>query len=125
MTTGLSFAAWRDGDYVTLADLLRLLGETIRNYTWKAKIEEVAPHPKAEAFEAMLRNYALNTAELLAVADWDVQIIDGEVIGYADPEQTAAITIRAVDSTSWDILSPDPSILSTFANAYADALPIP
>jgi hypothetical protein len=119
----LTFAAWKDGHYVSLAELLEAFGDAIASYRWTIRIEEVAPHPKSTTFEKAAGNENLTTERLREIAAWDVQIIDGEIVGHAPAENAPVVILRAVDSTSWDVSATDDRVIRAIKSAYPDAQP--
>ncbi|MEZ4312249.1 MAG: hypothetical protein R3F14_29825 [Polyangiaceae bacterium] len=82
--------------------------------------------PRAEELESTHADKRLSTLELLHLVTPDVQIIDGEIVGYsATDEEVPVILFRAVDSTSWDVESDDSDVLALIRTTYPDARDIP
>ncbi|NOK39371.1 hypothetical protein HMI49_39995 [Corallococcus exercitus] len=121
MMTKISFQAWRSGHYVGLAELLGVLGPHALDLQWKLHLEEVAPHPKARALEAVAE--PLGTPALLQLLTPDVQIIDGEL--RASRAGAHVLVLRAVDGTSWDAESSDPELLGALRQRFPEAVDLP
>ncbi|MFY0573458.1 hypothetical protein ACN28S_03015 [Cystobacter fuscus] len=118
--------AWREGHYLNLDELLRVLEQFVMGFTWKLHPGEIAPGPSAERIESVDPEELMNTLDLLRLITPDVQIIDGEILGYAHPgQELPAVVLRAVDSTSWDIESEDEEVLSVIRKVFPDAMDIP
>ncbi|MFB7340222.1 hypothetical protein ACFCZ6_09190 [Streptomyces hydrogenans] len=128
----LTFAAWRDSaphapgaagrHYVTLAELLVRLGGHGLGLTWKALLFDEQPHP---AFARMVREATgagIPTLELLAMEAPHLQAVDADFEGYAGGE--LKVTLREFDSSSWDVRTTDPWILSELRRHYPDARPL-
>lgn len=82
------------------------LGWPAADLTWRCYSLEIGPGPATEPLEAAANSGdKLTLLELLHLATPNVQVIDGEVIGYAcqDGQLHPVVVLRAVDSTSWDL----------------------
>jgi hypothetical protein len=123
---GVTMKAWHDRHYVNLDELLRVVEPFIVGFTWKSRIEEVAPGPSAQRLEQLDPEQRLPTVELLRLFSPDAQVIDGEFLGYSAIEQkSSTLVLRAVDSTWWDIESENEELLALIRRTYPDARPIP
>lgn len=119
---GLTFPAWIGEHYVSLAELLLTLGRSILSCSWEARVDEIAPHPRANRIEAIVPSQRIGTMELLHLVTPDVQVIDGELRCLRDAgDHEPWISIRAVDSTSWDVESSNEEILEIIRNAFPAA----
>ena len=120
--SGISLRAHRGDAYLSLAELLFVLGRPILKLHWKARISEVSG---SEEIKARLTSVAeeewLGIFELLHLVTPDVQIVAGEVTGY-DASGERILNVRAVDSSWWDIETEDPDILDTISEVYPDAM---
>ena len=118
----LSIPAWRDGHYVSLAELLRVLGRLVSGLSWRVSIVEVAPDATAEELEAVSPSDTLDTSQLLHLSTPDVQIIDGMVSGFdAARLHAPVLVLRAVDSTSWDIEYENDEVTAVLRASYPEA----
>ncbi|APU16951.1 MULTISPECIES: hypothetical protein [Actinoalloteichus] len=115
----ITFAAWRDGRYVPLAELLVCLGDRGLALTWQLWIEEATAHPRLADLFAASGGPAIGTLELLALTAPDLQVIDGRFLGCLDGVPTIELT--AFDSTSWDVECTDERLLSRLRRRYPDA----
>jgi hypothetical protein len=123
---GVTFNAWREGQPVSLHDLMRVLEPFVRGLTWKLRLDEVAPGPWVERLEAIGPEERLTTSEVLRLVTPDVQLIDGALFGYGGPgQEPPSLVLRAVDSTSWDVESASEEVLALVRRAWPDALDIP
>jgi len=123
---GLTFKAWREDHYVSLSELLLVLGRDILEFNWRLQLDELAPHPMAKVLEEVAPEKLFETLDLLRLVTPDVQIVDGAVRGYigaSDP--SPVVVIRAVDSTSWDVESENSEIIAAIKRAYPDAAELP
>ena len=111
-----------------LRDLMRLLAPASLHSTWTITSTE-------EGFEAIgkggvrLEELAeidaqVSGGELLDLAEDTVQVIWGEFIGMAPgaPHQKW-VTMRAIDSSYWEIITSDEVVLEKVRTAYADVQP--
>jgi hypothetical protein len=120
--TGISLKAHRGGTYLSLAELLFVLGRPLLGLHWKARVSEASG---PEAVTARLTSVAeeewLGLFDLLPLVTPDVRIAAGEVTGY-DANGERILTVRAVDSSWWDIETEDPDLLETLSEVYPDAM---
>ncbi|RYZ91346.1 MAG: hypothetical protein EOP06_06980 [Proteobacteria bacterium] len=99
----LTFDAWRDGTYLPLTEILLVLGKYTIDLSWSLEIGDIAPEPGASALEARAKSgQPMSTVEMLDYFSPSLQIIDGTMEG-TDSKGNKVVTIKAVDSTSWDI----------------------
>jgi hypothetical protein len=115
--TVLTIPAWRSDRYRTLAELLLVLGTFVRQTTWTLSVEEAAPDDAGRYLENWDPAHKVSTFELLHLVTPEVQVIDGFFRGTGPSN----ITIRAVDSTSWDIDTSDAELLDLLLETYDDA----
>jgi predicted secreted protein len=117
----LSIPAWRGEHYVSLGELLQLLREVVSEYSWHLNVDEASPGPRQIDLHALRADTWLKTTDLLNLVSPDAQIIDGEAVGFSQPTDTVpTIVLRAVDSTSWDLESDDPSVIARVSAAFPD-----
>ncbi|QRP45154.1 hypothetical protein [Amycolatopsis sp. FDAARGOS 1241] len=119
----LTFAAWRDGRYVPLAELLVCLGGLGLDLRWQVQIDEAGPHPRYAELLETTPQARVGTLELLALAAPDLQVIDGTFTGWVGGEPV--VILEAFDSTSWDVYSADERVLVEFRRRYPDARDMP
>jgi hypothetical protein len=115
----ISVPAWTDNRYVSLAELLQLIGKFYPGKDWLVRVEEVAPEPGAERLEAVNADLALQLSELQALVSPDIQLVEGEIT--ARDNKGICLRLTAVDGTSWDIETNDEFAVSTLVSAYPDA----
>ncbi len=117
----LSLKAWRGNTYLSLAELLLVIGNRILGLKWKLQIREIAPGPGASALESARPEQLIDTLELLHLVSPCIQLIDGEISGY-DTDGNLVLRLRAVDSTWWDIETDNTQILGTIKETFSDAI---
>ena len=108
-----------------LRHLMRLLAPGSLQASWMVTSTE-------EGFEAVGKGGArleelaetetkLSGGELLDLAEDTVQVIWGEFIGIAPSDLDQKwLTIRAVDSSYWEIITSDDAVLEKVRTAYSD-----
>jgi len=122
----LTFRAWQGDRYLGLWDILTALEDVVANLQWRVRIDEMAPEPGANRLEEIGHDAWLDTAELLDVAANNVQVIDGQVSGYQSRDSASPhLTIRAVDSTWWDVESADEHVAEAVVDRLPDVEPMP
>lgn len=119
----LSIPAWQQDSPVYLAELILALGSSARNLLWQLRSLDVAPNTGSNKLaEANQSNKMLTTLDLLHIITPDVQIIDGEIIGYQNiAAGSPHILFRAVDSTTWDIEITDGSDFHALSAAFPES----
>ena len=124
---GVTFFAWREGHYLDLTELLRILERFVEGLTWRVRFDDVAPGPTADSLEALGPDVRLPTAELLErVSPSDVQVIDGVFRGYRLPgDDSPSVVLRAVRSTSWDVEAENEALLDFVRSTFPDTQDIP
>lgn len=120
----LSFAAWRKGRYVGLAEVLASLGVLIEGYRWRLIIDWLVS-PETEAITEAMANSPVTTSHLVDLFSGDCQLIDGEFVGYADSPSVPEVRIRAFDSGHWDVQTDRPELLEKIIMLYPDAQELP
>lgn len=120
--SGISLKAQRGDAYLSLAELLFVLGRPLLRLHWKARVSEVSgPEEITSRLTSVAEEEWLGTFDLLHLVTPDVRVVHGEVTGY-DANGERILTVRAVDSSWWDIETEDPEILETISEVYPDAL---
>jgi hypothetical protein len=119
---GLSLKAQRGDAYLSLAELLFVLGRPLLKLHWKARIGEAAgPEATTARLESVSADEWLGIFDLLHLLTPDVRIVAGEVTGY-DAQGERILNVRAVDGSWWDVETDDPDILQTLSELYPDAM---
>jgi len=120
--SGISLKAQRGDAYLSLAELLFVLGRPLLKLHWKARVSKVAgPEEVAARLTSVAEEDWLGTFDLLHLVTPDVRIVDGEVTGY-DAQGERILNVRAVDSSWWDVETDDPEILQTLSEVYPDGM---
>ncbi|MFD8556596.1 hypothetical protein ACWDOR_20000 [Streptosporangium canum] len=119
-----SFAAWRGGRYVGLAEVLASLGALIEGHRWQLIIDWLVS-PETEAITEATANSLVTTSHLIDLFSGDGQLIDGELVGYADSPSAPEVRIRAFDSGHWDVQTDSPELLEKIIMLYPDAHELP
>lgn len=122
---GVTFPAWHGTSYVSAPEVLNALKSHVHEFVWQIRADEVAPGPGARQLQEISPGARLSTPELLDRLRPGAQIIDGELRGYDSTDSaTPAVTLRAVDSTWWDVESEDKGLIAAVRGAFPDASPI-
>src|SRR5262249_51108103 len=104
-----------------LVDILRLLGPGGLQSNWTIRRGVEATGDAADRLEKLSdENSRVTGIDLMEMASHIIQVIDGTFEGYRKDAVTPWIIIRAVDSTSYDILSDDEEVLKVFKNRYKE-----
>jgi hypothetical protein len=123
---GVTFPAWAEGNPIPLVELLELLGERGRHSTWRLRGLEVSPSESAERWHSLSNTgRAVSGNELVALAREEAQLIDGELEGWQGEGQRPWVVIRAIDSTSWDLLCEDQRVLDEALQRFENATLLP
>jgi hypothetical protein len=125
---GLTFRMFgsKAGGARDLDQLLARVGDRYPNIEWLVGETEVAGEPSAaKRFdEEINKRTRIPQLRMVPVAK-GVQLIDGELSGYLPNSDDSVVTIRAVDSTYWDVISPDDALLETLRAWAPDATELP
>lgn len=120
----LSFAAWREKRYVGLAEVLVSLGPMLEGYRWQLIIDWLLS-PQAEAITEATADSPVTTGRLIELFSVECQLIDGELVGYADSPLAPEVKIRAFDSGYWDVQTDSPELVEKIIVLYPDAHELP
>jgi hypothetical protein len=122
----VAFRAWQGGRYIGLWDILTALDDVVASLQWRVRIDEMAPGPGSNRLEGIGHEAWIDTATLLDATANDIQVIDGQVSGYRSRDSASPhVTIRAVDSTWWDVESADDDLTEAVVNRLPNVEPIP
>ena len=117
----LTFPAWNNERYLSLAELLLLIGRFFINCEWYLRVEEVAPEPGAELLEKIDPKEPIDIFTLLHLVTPEIQIVDGTVVAVELGSHEISLVLRAIDSTSWEIESEKKDIEAIIREKYPDA----
>ncbi|MEU4411123.1 hypothetical protein AB0F88_42015 [Streptosporangium sp. NPDC023963] len=120
----LSFAAWRGGRYVGLAEVLTSLDTLIEDHRWQLIIDWLVSS-ETEAIAEATANSLVTTSRLIDLFSGEGQLIDGELVGYGDSPSVPEVRIRAFDSGHWDVQTGSPELLEKIIVLYPDAHDLP
>jgi hypothetical protein len=122
---GITISAFRDNLPISLQDILNVLGATGRSAVWRVSGVEVAPSELADRLHAASdRGMALSGDELFALAA-GIQVIDGEFEATRAKTTEPWVLLRAVDGTSWDVVTDDLGVLRDYERSFPDVAPLP
>jgi hypothetical protein len=122
--SGLTFQCRRDEGRVTLADLLTSLGSMIEGYRWRLVVDELLS-PRYQEIAEAAEGCLMETAQLVAMFGNDAQLIDGELTAHDADGSIVDLTIRALDSTWWDVETTMQEVLDKISLLYPDAKVLP
>ncbi len=119
----ITISAWENDRYVSLPELLFLLGPTALDLRWELSVEDAAPGPESEALVALARRTMdgerANVVEVLTAFLPNGQLVDGQLVGYEDSESPSPVArFTAVDSTWWDIEGLRAQLLDAVTSRY-------
>src|SRR5215472_4560072 len=121
----LTFRAWQGDRYIGLWDIVTALEDVVANLQWRVRIDEMAPTPGPNRLDDVGPEAWLDTQELIGATANDAQVIDGQVSGYRSRSAASPdLTIRAVDSTWWDVESVDDDLAEAVVNRLPNVLPM-
>jgi len=107
----ITFKAWVGSRYISIAEILLLIGRFLLDAKWTLLLDELAPGPQAKVLESIRMTKPITTFELLHLTTPYVQIIDGR-LSADDKAGECIITIEAVDGSDWDIETASEAILN-------------
>ncbi|MFF3440818.1 hypothetical protein [Streptosporangium sp. NPDC002721] len=122
--SGLTFQCWRDQGRVTLADLLTSLDSITEGYRWRLVIDELLS-PRYQEIAEAAKGSLMGTEQLVTMFGNDAQLIDGELTAHDADGAIVDLTIRALDSTWWDVETTMQEVLDKILLLYPDAKVLP
>ncbi|GLX95887.1 hypothetical protein Hesp01_38370 [Herbidospora sp. NBRC 101105] len=81
--------------------------------------------PRYQEITEAAEIFLMSTEQLVAMFGDDAQLIDGELTAHNADESTADLTIRALDSTWWDVETTIQEVLDEILRLYPDAEALP
>jgi hypothetical protein len=106
-----------------LVDILQVIEKHVRDYLWIISKDVEANGDTASEIEGFaLSEMRISTSKLLELSRGVVQIIDGTFTAYDSGDQIMVI-IRAVDSTVYDVLSDNLTILEAIRTEFRHVAP--
>jgi hypothetical protein len=109
-----------------LKDILRLVGEKGLESVWTLHgIESVNGEVADEMHRLSDTGIAISGARLKFLADRILQVIDGEFRGASDTASEPWVSIRAIDSSAFDVLTNDEDVLQRFEVNFEEVTEIP
>lgn len=112
---GITFRAWQEGHYVTLAELLVRLGSFGLGLTWFVELDERVD-PRCAELERRSAGTGMDTLTLLSLTTPGLQLIDAEARGFADG--VPVVVLEEVDSSFWDVRAADEAVLDEIRCHY-------
>jgi hypothetical protein len=111
---------------VTLADILSVVGNRALSSVWLLQeVECAGGSASAELHAASDSGRLVGGTKLAQLAVSVNQVIDGTFRGFRTGEQVSWIEVRAVDSSSFDVLCEDDTILATIKARFGAVHEIP
>jgi hypothetical protein len=116
----VTMSAFQGDVPVTFDQILEVLGARGRSAMWRISKLEVAPSGPADRLHAASDlDSALCGDELFALAA-GTQVIDGEFEASRGEGTEPWVLLRAVDGTSWDVVSDDLGVLRDYERSFPD-----
>lgn len=104
-----------------LAEVLAALGPRAITSSWSYRDLEFVSRNEQEVPELEQNLEAtrpLSGQDLLRATGRILQVIDGEFAAFDQEEHTPWVIVRAVDSTWWEVESPDVSVVATVGGCF-------
>jgi hypothetical protein len=114
----LSISAWDGERYISLAELILLIGSEFINAKWYVDVVDAGLEPGGEELEGLDPNVSIDIFELLRYVAPSLQIVDGKVTAKFQSDGPECLVLQAVDSTTWDIWTSSNKVISIIINAY-------
>jgi hypothetical protein len=110
----------RGGLDFDLRDILETLGRTARVCTWRGSdIQYISRDERDVApIEALAKGNAVSGDDLIDGIGQLSQIIDGQFEGTEPDSSTPLVIIRAIDSSWWEVLSDDETVLGAVRRRF-------
>jgi diaminopimelate decarboxylase len=125
---GITFRQRNTGGALSfdLKDILRVIGDRARHSAWNIRNLECSDgDPAARLYQLEDSGEQIAGHLLMDIAEHVGQVIDGEFVGYLPGESEPWVTIRAVDSSAWDVESVDDMVLRALSEHFSDTAPLP
>lgn len=105
-----------------LIELLEILGDSAVASSWRCSVEECisADNARPNLEDAYNAEERLTGMHLFALARETRQVIDGTFEAFRPGEDTAWITLSAIDSSYWEVFTADWFQLSRFESRFRD-----
>src|SRR5687768_2739885 len=96
-----------------LAEMLAALGARVKEAVWRGRgLQYVSSDDQViDCLERLGSEEDVSGAELLAILPELRQIIDGEFEARTSPGAAPWVTLRAVDSSWWEVYADDPNVI--------------
>jgi hypothetical protein len=107
-----------------LVDILRLLQPELHQTEWTLSGTECVGPEAEQVHRIDDGRQRVSGTSLLALASGLTQVIDGEFIAYG-PDGRPWVTILAVDSSAYDVISEDESVIARIKARFEEATEIP
>ena len=118
----ISIPCWTSGRYISLAEILLILGELVVGASWTMRVLEVAPGDGDVELSTWDPAREVTTFELLHLFTPDVQLIDGAIASTLQVGSRPWLCIRAIDSTSWELETQDGAIKEALVRGFGEAV---
>lgn len=125
---GITISDLNDQNVLTvdLVDVLRLLGDVLVQTRWKLSGVEALGGSAAEKLQRLSDAQGeVSGQTLLELAAEVDQVVDGEFQGFRGNDLSPWIVIRAVDSSSYDVLTDDHRIVEQIRGRFSTVSEIP
>jgi hypothetical protein len=101
-----------------LRDILALVPEDAIDSSWQVSGAEAVGHSAEALHDASDAGVLLSHPRLCEIAADLTQTIDGELRAYRPGESEPWLVIRAVDSSGFDVISDDPTLIETVRRRF-------
>lgn len=125
---GVTFPAWRNGEFIPLIDVLLVLGRWIvRGVGWRFSEAEFAPGWRgSDELNTMSHQVTLTPTEtLIDLISDGVQLVDGRLEAFYDQFADPFLVVQSVRGDEWDVYAADQDILDVITEAFEGVSEIP
>ena len=108
-----------------LKDIFSAIGDLVIVSTWKCHNVECAGENAQSLHELSEEGRSVSGKELVEIVKGIFQTIDGEFEAYRDGKEEPWLVVNAVDSSWFEVLSLESSVLERVRTSFQDVSPLP
>lgn len=125
---GVTFRAWRDGEFIPLIEVLLVLGRWILRAEWRLRDAEFAKGWRGSDDLNLMSSHALPTptATLVDLVSDGVQMIAGDIEAFGETGSSLPyLVVRSVRGDEWDVMCDDERVLDAVRDAFDAVVDFP
>lgn len=108
-----------------IRELIAVIGEPALVSSWQCKYLECFGDNAEKLHEISDKEQHISGEELMQIASGIYQTVDGEFEAYCDKAEKPWLVIRAIDSSSFDVITSDLEILERVRRNFQDVTDLP